>query len=107
MMRAREARRFSEARNHTTARRGGQKGYVWWRRGGRPPGLLLVFVVRAGALVLLGLVVERLVRDAEDLRGLAAVAVGHVERLFDDDALDLFHRLAVGDVDRVAIAAAA
>src|SRR2546423_14273704 len=90
MMRAREERRFSEARNHTTARRGGQKGYVWWRRGGRPPGLLLVFVVRAGALVLLGLVVERLVRDAEDLRGLAAGAVGPVWRLFGGDALGLF-----------------
>src|SRR5438034_401069 len=63
--------------------------------------LLLVFVVAAGALVFLRLVVERLVRDAEDFGGLAAIAVGHVESLFDDDALDLFHRLSEWDADGV------
>src|ERR1051326_392037 len=69
--------------------------------------LLLFLVVRAGRLVLLRLVVERLVRNAEDLGGLAAVAVGHVQRLFDDDALDLLHRLAEGDLHGVAVAALA
>src|SRR5205823_3027612 len=61
----------------------------------------------AGRFVLLRLVVERLVRDAEDLGGLAAVAVGHGQRLFDDDALDLFHRLAEGDGHGVALLALA
>src|ERR1051326_5980000 len=69
--------------------------------------LLLFLVVRAGRLVLLRLVVERLVRNAEDLGGLAAVAVGHVQRLFDDDALDLLHRLAAGGLHGVAVAALA
>src|SRR5437660_9036145 len=73
-----------------------------------PCPLLLFFVVSAaGSLVLLRLVVERLVGDAQDLGGLAAVAVGHVERLFDDDALHLFHRLAERDHDAVACAALA
>src|SRR5207244_974155 len=46
---------------------------------------LFVFVVRRSRrLVFLRLVVEGLVGDAEDLGGLAAVTVGHVERLFDD-----------------------
>src|SRR5207244_10510667 len=61
-----------------------------------PVNLLVVLVRRPCRLVLLRLVVERFVRDTEDLRGLAAVAVGHVEGLFDDQALDLFHRLAEG-----------
>src|SRR5205085_7752900 len=69
--------------------------------------LLLFLVVRSGRLVLLRLVVERLVRDAEDLGGFAAVAVGHGERLFDDDALDLFHRLPQRDLHRILIAALA
>src|SRR5436309_15622006 len=62
---------------------------------GRSPlaNLLLFFVVRAARrLVLLRLVVESFVRDAEDFGGFAAVAVGHVERLFDDQTLDLVHR---------------
>src|SRR5215213_1548386 len=71
--------------------------------GGRYSGalLLLVLVLAAGALVFLGLVVERFVRDAEDLGGAAAVAVGHGQRLFDDDPLDLLHRLPEGNGDGV------
>src|SRR5947209_976853 len=63
--------------------------------------LLVLVIIPAGRLVLLGLVVERLVGNAEDLGGLAAVAVGHVQRLFDDHALDLLHRLSEGDGDGV------
>src|SRR5436305_8744371 len=74
----------------------------------RLPGSLFFFVVSAaGGFVLFRLVVERLVRDAQDLGGLAAIAVGHVERLFDDDALHLFHRLAERDHHAVARAALA
>src|ERR1700687_469917 len=59
------------------------------------------------ALVLLRLVVERLVGDPEDVGGLLAVAVGHVEGLFDDDALDLFHGRAQRQSDAGARAAPA
>src|SRR5947208_2217518 len=69
--------------------------------------VLFFFVSAAGSLALFRLVVERLVRDAQDLGGLAAIAVGHVERLFDDDALHLFHRLAERDHHAVACAALA
>src|SRR5438270_2973209 len=76
----------------------------------QPCPLLLFFVVSAaGGFVLFRLVVERLVGDAQDLGGLAAVAVGHVQRLFDHDALHLFHRLAESDhhaVTRAALARA-
>src|SRR3954453_7151095 len=69
--------------------------------------LLLFLVVRSRGLVLLRLVVERFVRDAEDLGRLAAVAVRHVQRLFDDDALPLSHRLAEGNLHGVLVAALA
>src|SRR5438105_15965168 len=59
--------------------------------------LLVVLIFRAGGLVFLGLVVQRFVGDAEDFGGLSAVAVGHVERLLDHDALDLFHWLSERD----------
>src|SRR4051794_39107257 len=74
---------------------------------GRARLFFFFFVSAAGSLVLLRLVVERLVGDAQDLGGLAAVAVGHGERLFDHDALHLFHRLAERDHDAVAGAALA
>src|ERR1700694_3725468 len=63
--------------------------------------LLLVLVLGAGGLVLLRLVVEGLVGDAEDLGGLAAIAIRHVESLFDDDALHFLHRLSEGDEDAI------
>src|SRR4051794_9695875 len=74
---------------------------------GRARSLLFFVVSAAGSLVLFRLVVERLVRDTQDLGGLAAIAVGHGERLFDDDALHLFHRLAERDHHAVARAALA
>src|SRR4051794_7223535 len=74
---------------------------------GRARSLLFFVVSAAGSLVLFRLVVERLVRDTQDLGGLAAIAVRHGERLFDNDALHLFHRLAERDHDAVARAALA
>src|SRR3954451_21666145 len=74
---------------------------------GRARSLLFFVVSAAGSLVLFRLVVERLARDTQDLGPLAAIAVGHGERLFDDDALLLSHRLAERDPHAVARAALA
>src|SRR3954451_13880810 len=103
--RAYAGRRFDRAADDNTATSGRPKMLlaVEFRR----RSLLFFFVPAARSLVLFRLVVERLVRDAEDFGGLAAVAVRHVERLFDDDPLDLFHRLSERNADRVAAAALA
>src|SRR3954453_2270885 len=103
--RAYAVRRIDRAADDSTATSGRLKTLraVEFRR-------LSVFffvVSAAGSFVLFRLVVERLVRDAQDLGGLAAVAVGHGERLFDDDALHFFHRLAERDHHAVARAALA
>src|SRR4051812_40319807 len=94
-----------EPRTIAPRRREGEKCYWLWSLARL--GVVVFFVSAARSLVLFRLVVERLVRDAEDLGGLAAIAVGHVERLFDDDALHLFHRLAERDHHAVARAALA
>src|SRR5947208_1592759 len=101
--RAYAGRRIDRAADDNTATSGRRKTLlaVEFRR----LRVVIFFVSAAGSLVLFRLVVERLVRDAEDLGGLAAIAIGHGERLFDDDALHLFHRLAERDHDAVARAA--
>src|SRR3954453_20056783 len=103
--RAYAGRRIDRAADDNTATSGRPKMLLAVEL--RRSSLLFFFVSAAGSLVLFRLVVERLVRDAQDLGGLAAIAVGHGERLFDDNALHLFHRLAERDHHTVARAALA
>src|SRR2546428_7381377 len=62
---------------------------------------LFVLIAGAGSLVLLGLVVQRFVGDTENFGCLPAIAIGHVERFLDHEALDFLHRLTERDGDGI------